>query len=443
MILIEDKYINKSFAIYGMGKSGLATAKNLKSRKIQLVCWDDDKKKRILLKKKHIPFERFWLKKKKIDHIVLSPGINIHSCSIKKFLNKNSSKIITDMDLFYNSEREKFIIAITGTNGKSTTCKILEQIFKRAGFQTQLGGNIGMPVLALQELKNKKKIYIIEISSYQLAYSKNFKSKYAAILNISPDHIERHKSFSNYTKSKMKLFSNFSENFRGYLPAKDDYFKKILSNQQNKKINKKNIFFVNEKKANNIATKSKNIYFKSDCNKENLSFVLKICKEFNISDKIILNVLKKFNGLSHRQELFLKSKKFLFVNDSKATTFHASKFALKNFTSVYWILGGEIKKNDSFDLVNVKKNIVKAYIIGKQCNLFASKIKNKIPFKISKTLKNAIRDVYHDIFKFRKKFGTILLSPAAASFDQFKNFEERGDYFKSIIKNNLKYFKYV
>ena len=347
------------------------------------------------------------------------------------------------MDLFYNSEREKFIIAITGTNGKSTTCKILEQIFKRAGFQTQLGGNIGMPVLALQELKNKKKIYIIEVSSYQMAYSKNFKSKYAAILNISPDHIERHKSLSNYTKSKMKLFSNFSKNFRGYLPAKDDYFKKILSNQQNKKINKKNIFFVNEKKANNIATKSKNIYFKSDCNKENLSFVLKICKEFNISDKIILNVLKKFNGLSHRQELFLKSKKFLFVNDSKATTFHASKFALKNFSSVYWILGGEIKKNDSFDLVNVKKNIVKAYIIGKQCNLFASKIKDKIPFKISKTLKNAIRDVYHDIFKFRKKFGTILLSPAAASFDQFKNFEERGDCFKSIIKNNLKYFKYV
>jgi len=158
----------------------------------------------------------------------------------------------------------------------------------------------------------------------------------------------------------------------------------------------------------------------------------------NINDKLIIKAVNKFKGLPHRQETVFSNKKLLCVNDSKATSFDASLQSLLNYNKIYWIVGGLPKYQDHFDLKKVSKNIVKAYIIGKNTSFFKNKIKNNIKYKISKNIKNAVKDIYKDLKLNKNLKNTILLSPASASFDQFKNFENRGDYFKNLITKQFK-----
>ena len=148
---------------------------------------------------------KFWLQKNSIDNIVISPGIDINKCNIKNYLRKNSNKIITDLDIFFDLNKKKQIISITGTNGKSTTCKILEKILREAKHKVRTVGNIGNPILSSSNSK-KGHTFILEVSSYQLEYSKTFRSTHSAILNISPDHLDRHKNIKKYVKIKSKIF---------------------------------------------------------------------------------------------------------------------------------------------------------------------------------------------------------------------------------------------
>ena len=179
--------------------------------------------------------------------------------------------------------------------------------------------------------------------------------------------------------------------------------------------------------------KINNTYFRSRGNIENLYFAYKIAKNLKISDEIIIKAVNKFAGLPHRQETVFSNKELLCINDSKATSFDASLQSLMNYNNIYWILGGVPKYQDSFNLQHVKQKIVRAYIIGKNTNFFVKKIKNNINYKISKNIKNAINDIYKDLKLSRNIKNTILLSPAAASFDQFDDFEKRGVYFKNLI----------
>ena len=184
--------------------------------------------------------------------------------------------------------------------------------------------------------------------------------------------------------------------------------------------------------------KIRNKYFKGEGNIQNLVFAYKIAKKLKIKDNVIIKSLNEFKGLSHRQEIVFSNKKLLCINDSKATSFDASLQCLLNHNKIYWIVGGLPKYQDYFDLKKVKKKIIKAYIIGKNTSFFEKQIKNKIPYKISKNIKNAVNDIYKDIELNDDLKKTILLSPAAASFDQFINFENRGIYFKNLVK---KFFK--
>ena len=165
-----------------------------------------------------------------------------------------------------------------------------------------------------------------------------------------------------------------------------------------------------------------------------MSFVLALTKLLRISEKSFLRSLTTFVGLPHRYEIFLKRKNCVFINDSKATSFEASKFALKNSKNIYWIVGGLPKKGDSFILKNIKKNIIKSYIIGKNTIFFKNQINKHIDYFIAKNLKNAIVKVFKDIKLYKKKNNSILLSPASASFDQYVNFEKRGNEFKKLSK---------
>ena len=163
-----------------------------------------------------------------------------------------------------------------------------------------------------------------------------------------------------------------------------------------------------------------------------------MAKNLKINDKIIIKALNKFRGLPHRQEIVFSNKKLLCVNDSKATSFEASLQSLSNYNNIYWIVGGLPKYKDYFYLKNVKKKILKAYIVGKNISFFKKQIGKEITYKISKNIRNAVNNIYIDLKLSRNSKITILLSPAAASFDQFKNFENRGNYFKNLIIKKFK-----
>ena len=180
--------------------------------------------------------------------------------------------------------------------------------------------------------------------------------------------------------------------------------------------------------------KLKNDYLRSKINEENMSFIYTFSKLLRIKENSFINSMKSFKGLPHRFEIFLKKKNYTFINDSKATSFAATELALSSFKNIYWILGGLPKKEDNIELDLYKKNIFKCYLIGKSINFFKNKIKKKINFSITKNLKNSIIQISKDSRLQKQDAKCILLSPAAASFDQFINFENRGEEFKKICK---------
>ena len=438
----SKKYTNRKIAIYGMGRTGLSIAKTLKRKKAKIFCWDDSSKIRKKIKNLNFRINKFWINNKNLfDCIFISPGIDVNKCKITKYLKKNIKKIKTDLDLFFELNKDQFIISVTGTNGKSTTCKIIEKILNTGGYDTKVGGNIGNPVLSLGKVK-KKGIFILEISSYQLQYSKLFRSNHAVILNISPDHLERHKNIRNYINTKSKIFFAQKNSDYSYINFTNRYSKSILKIFKIKKLKSK-LIKIHKNECNFLLKKINNIYFKSEGNIENLAFAYKIAKIFKITDTTIVRAINKFRGLPHRQEVIFSKKNLTCVNDSKATSFDASTKSLLHYNKIYWILGGLPKYQDYFNLKNVSKKIIKAYIIGNHTSFFAKKIKKNIPFTISYNLRNAIQTIFHDIEKHKNKKCTILLSPAAASFDQFKNFEDRGNYFKVLVKRKMKRFSHV
>ena len=424
----------KSFAIYGLGATGVSVIKYFKKVGIKnYILWDDN----IKLKKKwrinKIREKNFKKQINSIDHIVLSPGVNIKKAKLRKALLKNKSKIITDLDLFYITNPSIRSIVVTGTNGKSTTCKIVEHVLKKNEIKVSLGGNIGKPVLNLNPKKNQ--LVLIEASSFQLAHSKHVTPNFALLINITNDHLDWHGSMKNYINSKFKIFS---------LQKKNDFA--FLNNNRLLKKYKKNkykgkLIFINSRKYAKMRKRIKNKYLNSQSNKENINFVYALCKSLKIREKLFIKSLKSFKGYPHRYEIFLKKRNTIFINDSKATSFQASKFALQSSKNIFWIVGGKPKLKDKFNLDKLKNNIIKSYIIGNHMNSFKDQLKGKVNYKLSKTLNNAIISIFKDIQNFTKKKITILLSPASASYDQFKNFEERGNQFKKIIKNyGKKYF---
>jgi len=423
--LIKDS----SFAIYGLGLSGKSTLNFLRKKKIKKIyTWDDTwsnkNKKKIDLFKKALD---------EVDYIVISPGINIQKTKFKLKLLKNKKKIITDLDLFYMQKKPVKSIVITGTNGKSTVCKLTQHIFRSNKLDVQLGGNIGKPILDLRI--KKKSIVIIEASSFQLAHAKYLKPNFAAILNITSDHLDWHNTIENYKNSKFKIFSKQNKNDTALLNDKKliNFFKKknYLSELR---IVKRNPL----KKA--TLRKIRNEYLISKPNLENLAFTYQISKLFNIKEKNFLKAVNNFKGLPHRHEIFLKKNKITFINDSKATSFDSTKYALKNNKNILWIFGGLPKIGDDFKLLKARSNIIKSFIIGKNTTYFKNQVATKIKYKISFNLKNAIKDVFKELLLIGDSKVTVLFSPASASYDQFINFAERGNQFKKITKNYAKKF---
>ena len=421
--MISKKHLkNLSFLIYGLGLTGQSVVNffvknNVRNFKV----WDDHNKN--LYKNKRT--SNLVKSLHNVDYIILSPGVSLMKSKNKNNLIKFQKKIITDLDLFFLVREFSKSIVVTGTNGKSTTCKILSHVLKKNNFQPILGGNIGAPVLSLKI--KKKNIIIIEASSFQLSHSKFIHPNYAILLNITNDHLDWHVNMKNYINSKFKIFENQDKNQFAIVNRNFKYLFKRKKFAAKLKV-------PNLKQYVKLKPKLKNSYLKLNMNDENLSFVYELTKLLKIRKRSFLNSLNTFVGLPHRYEIFMKRKNCIFINDSKATSFQSTKFALKNSKNIFWILGGMPKKNDKIILNGLKKNILRSYIIGKNTNYFKKQIRVKIKFYETGTIRKTILKIFRDIRALKKKNSTILLSPSSASYDQYLNFEKRGEEFKRLSK---------
>ena len=412
-----------SFLVYGLGSTGISVIKFFIKNKIKnFKIWDDNQKNIY----KHYKAKNLFQTLNQVDYIVLSPGISLIK---NKKLNKFKKKIITDIDLFYLTKKKCKTIVVTGTNGKSTTCKLLAHLLQKNNLKFSLGGNIGTPILSAKNTKNN--YVVIEASSFQLSHSKFICPDYAFFLNFSNDHLDWHGNKNAYLKSKLKIFFLQKKNSIAIINHKLKKFfieKKFLSK----------LIIPNYKDYEKIKLKINNKYLTSNINNENMGFVYTFAKLIGIKQKSFIDTINTFKGLPHRFEFFLKRNNVTFINDSKATSFEASQYALASAKNIYWILGGLPKKGDKIKLGKFKKNIIKCYLIGKNINFFKNQIKGKINFLITKNLKNSIIQIFRDIKSQKKTNKTILLSPAAASFDQYSNFESRGEEFKILCRKYVR-----
>jgi UDP-N-acetylmuramoylalanine--D-glutamate ligase len=421
MLNNSNIFYKKKILIYGLGKSGLSVFKFLKKDN-EITTYDDK-----------IKVDSKKIKRIKFDYIIISPGIDINKCNLSKFLKNNSKKIHTDLDIFYNHHKKNKKITITGTNGKSTTAKILYDLIRNQKIDVRLVGNIGNPALLERGVTNKT-VFVIEASSYQLEYSKIFKSDISLILNISPDHLERHKTMNKYVSAKFKLIRNQSKKDFAILNTKNFYIKKEL---ESKKFLPK-IIKINKDLNKIFLKKIDNKYFNTNGNRENLKFILEVAKLLKLKKNILVKTLKKFKGLKYRQEIVFYSKKLTIINDSKATTFSSSVSLLKSLTNVYWIVGGQAKKGDKLLISKKSCKNIKAYIFGTNKIFFINKIKKLMKYESFLDLKSLVKKLSSEISVDKNiAHKTILFSPSAASFDKFKNFEERGEYFNQLIKKYI------
>ncbi len=425
---IPNEILKKKILIYGLGKSGISSFKYL-HHKNECFVYDDNLK---IIKKN---LRKYFQKKLNIannnfDYIVISPGIDIHNCSLSKYLKKNKKKIITELDVFYIFNPEILTITITGTNGKTTTCKLLYDILKKHRFDVRLTGNVGNPLLEEKKVK-KNSIFIVEASSYQLEYSKWYRSKFSLIINIAPDHLDRHLSMKNYINAKLKAVIRQKKNDI-CIVQNNVLIKKIL---KTKKIKSK-IIFLKKNKYSKIRNKIKNDYFKKSVNFQNAAFLMELSKHLKLKFKIILKSINNFIPLRFRQELIYNTEKLKVINDSKSTSLSSTIPFLKTEEKIYWIVGGIYKKGDKFNLEKKYCKNLRAFIYGKDKFIFSKLLLNKCNIELKNDLKSCLNLIYEELNKENDKI-TILFSPSAASFDQFKNFEDRGEKFDLLIRKYL------
>ncbi len=424
----KNIFLGKKILVYGLGRTGISSYKFLKN-KAKVHLFDDNQKINLKIKQNLIKLGD--VQKIKFDLIIISPGIDISNCKLSKFLKKNFSKIHTDLDVFSSFYKNKSI-TITGTNGKSTTATILYKVLLDQKKDVRLIGNIGNPVLSEKKI-SKRTIFVIEASSYQLDYSKLFSTKYAIILNISADHIERHKSLKNYINAKFKLLESQTKKCIAYVKKDDEHI--------NKKINLKRfnckIIKVDTKKVDKFFRNLNNDYFLTETNIENLSFVIKLSKKLKLKNYLLFKTIKNFKGLKYRQQIIFKKKNLTIINDSKSTSFSSTTGILKAKSNIFWLVGGIFKKGDKLNLKKKDFKNVKAFVYGKNNKFFNKELRHKVKFENFINLDKALKNIFSSIKKEKLVHNTILFSPCAASFDIFKNFEDRGLYFNRLIKKYL------
>lgn len=442
-------YKNKNIGILGLGVTGRSAINFFSNYSKKIIGWDDLKTTRSDIEEDNIEILDLNILKnlKLIDLLFISPGIKPNH-NIIKLAKINNITIVGDLDIFWQTEKKnknRFIF-ITGSNGKSTVTSLIHHLLISAKKNSIIGGNIGLPVLSLNPT-NKPNIYVIEASSFQLDSIKKIKPDISVLTNISPDHIDWHGNYKNYINAKENLFLNQDENdiaiinidseecFKLYKRINSRLIKpKIIKISLKKKL--RNTIYVDKGKVyDNINNENVFIGRIRDLssllgkhNIENIVIAIAAAIYEGVTHRQIKKFLPTFKGLSHRLELIYKDSNLEFINDSKSTNLVSCKVALNCFKNIIWIAGGIRKKDELSYLDDSISSIKAAYFIGESAGEFVSYFRNSFYCKNTVNIKYALIEAINYSKKL-KGHSTILFSPACASYDQFKNYEERGKIF--------------
>lgn len=432
----------KQYGVVGIGKSGRAVVAALKASGAEVFTWDDKNRGPEETDPKRWPWGS-------LTAIVMSPGIawyypQLHDVAV--LAKEHEVPFIGDIELLFQAQPDAKYIAITGTNGKSTTTALIGHILEKNGVKHAVGGNIGTPVMELPEM-GRDGTYVLELSSYQLDLLQQFRAQIAVLLNLSPDHIDHHGSMERYVAAKKHIFDRQTKRDVAILGVDDPLSEELCKQMRATKKQcvipvsaktklasgvfvaqamLKNTFALVEPMGDLRQIKS----LQGEHNWQNAAAAYAACFAQGLTHEQIMGAMQSYPGLKHRMQWLGEINGVQFVNDSKATNADAAEKALKTYDNIYWIAGGVAKEGGIASLAPYFSKIRKAYLIGEAAASFEKTLKGNVETAMCGTLEKAFAAAMQDA----PKGSAIVLSPACASFDQYPNFEVRGDAFLALVE---------
>jgi UDP-N-acetylmuramoylalanine--D-glutamate ligase len=438
-------FAGRRVALFGLGGSGLATARALIAGGAEVAAWDDGEASRgnadfALVDLRTADWSRF-------DALLLSPGVPLTHPKPHWTVERAHAagiEVIGDIELFARERAarapEAPLIAITGTNGKSTTTALIAHILREAGRDVQLGGNIGVPVLDLQP-PAPGRVHVVECSTFQIDLAPSLRPSVGLLINLTPDHLDRHGSMETYAAIKERLVAASDVALVG---LDDDFCRAIAA-----RLNAVGVSAARSDTAD-VFVDDHRLFVKGEAaalidlsiapalrgahNGQNAAFAYAAARACGLDVGTIARGLAGFPGLAHRMEQIRRIGATLFVNDSKATNADAAEKALLSFEDIFWILGGKAKEGGIEPLRPQFARVRKAYLIGAATEDFAKQLEGSVAYERCGTLDRAVTAAARDAAASGAAEPVVLLSPACASYDQFANFEVRGDAFRACVK---------
>jgi UDP-N-acetylmuramoylalanine--D-glutamate ligase len=449
----------KTVAVFGLGRTGLTAARALIAGGAQVALWDESVASRDAAAGEGLPLVDLatadW---SNFAALMLSPGVPLTHPKPHWTVEKASAagvEILGDIELFARTvneapaHRKPRIVAITGTNGKSTTTALVAHLLREAGRDARIGGNIGFGVLGLEEMHGGA-VYVLEVSSYQLDLTSSLKADVSIMLNITPDHLDRHGGMDGYVAAKKRVLLNQGKGDTAVIGVDDPWCQQICT--EITAANRRTIRPISAARAlgRGIYVLSGMLYdatgervvevadllrarsLPGRHNWQNAAAAYAAVRALGISPEDAAQGLMSFPGLAHRMETVAQIGRVRFVNDSKATNADAARQALSSYPKVYWIAGGQPKAGGIETLSDLFPRVEKAYLVGDAQAEFAAELKGVTPYVCSGAIKTAVAQAYADAVADGQD-AVVLLSPACASFDQFSDFEARGEAFRAAV----------
>jgi len=446
----------QNVAVFGLGGSGQAAVRALLAGGAQVAAWDDSAVAREATVAAGLAVEDLrsadW---QGFAALVLAPGVPLtHPKPAWPVVSARSAgiEIIGDIELFCRERRRNVpnapFVAITGTNGKSTTTALIAHLLAATGREVEMGGNIGRAILSLEPPRTGR-FHVIECSSFQIDLAPSLNPSVGVLLNVTPDHLDRHGTLAAYARIKERLVAQSDV---AVIAVDDGWTQSIADRLQRAgtpviRVSARRpladgvyadgaeIFVAESGASHRLATLAGVATLRGSHNAQNAVAAIAVCRALGISDAEIAKGLSTFAGLAHRMEEVGRRGRVIFVNDSKATNADAAAKALAVFPRVYWIAGGRPKAGGIKSLAPFFPRVIKAYLIGEATDEFAATFGNSVQYMKCGTLQNAVAAAAADAGDDRGGLDpVVLLSPACASFDQFQNFEKRGDAFRTYVR---------
>lgn len=423
-MIIPASISGQAIAVLGLGRSGMSAVRALDRAGARVFAHDDHASPALPASVTSAPPGDWpWTE---LAMVVISPGIP-HAFPAPhpaaEIASSHGVPVVSDIELMMLAEPEARIVGITGTNGKSTTTMLITHLLEASGITAVAGGNIGTAALDLED-PGKDGVIVLELSSYQLEITPSLRLDAGAIINITPDHLDRHLGWGGYVAAKAMLATAITSDG-------------LLALGRGRELEP--MLDLCPGHAERISPDDAPVMITSPAlagphNIENTAIAFKLCRFLGGDLEAMAAALPDFAGLPHRMEPIGSRDGIQFINDSKATNAKAAEQALRSFASIYWIAGGEAKEGGLGQLGDALGNVNRAYLIGAAAQGFAADLKDRVPYRLSGTIEAAIRQAISDAQDDGRHEATILLAPAAASFDQFRNFEDRGDAFRHLAE---------